>query len=199
MKGMADALCDLGETVSSRTLVLNLLCCLNERYDHLRTWIVGLFLSPTSRRSGMTSSFRSPLRGSRFLPPPHRLSTASVPVGRLSTPHPPLLPLGSHHLIHLPPLALLPAMVEVTIVGTSMVVVAALEAEMVVLARMAHPGHSSATCGSAISLCNSVRHFVAPHRSHCHLILRYLPLCLSAVLGVRLSPHLRLHRRCTGP
>ena len=39
MKGMADSLRDLGEPVSDRTLVLNLLRGLNGRYDNLKTWI----------------------------------------------------------------------------------------------------------------------------------------------------------------
>src|SRR5436190_7160065 len=39
MKGMTDSLRDLGEPVSDRTLVLNLLRGLNGRYDHLKTWI----------------------------------------------------------------------------------------------------------------------------------------------------------------
>jgi hypothetical protein len=41
--GMSASLCDLGEPVSDRTLVLNLLCGLNESYDHLRTWITHSF------------------------------------------------------------------------------------------------------------------------------------------------------------
>jgi hypothetical protein len=39
MKGMADSLRDLGEPIVDRTLVLNLLCGLNPRYDHLKTLI----------------------------------------------------------------------------------------------------------------------------------------------------------------
>ena len=39
MKGMADALTDLGETVPDRTLVLNLLRGMNKRYDHLKTFL----------------------------------------------------------------------------------------------------------------------------------------------------------------
>ena len=39
MKGMADALHDLGCLVPDRVLVLNVLRGLNSTYDHLRTWI----------------------------------------------------------------------------------------------------------------------------------------------------------------
>ena len=39
MKGMADALHDLGCPVLDRVLVLNVLRGLNSTYDHLRTWI----------------------------------------------------------------------------------------------------------------------------------------------------------------
>lgn len=37
MKGMVVALYDLGEPISNRTFILNLLYSLNERYDHLYT------------------------------------------------------------------------------------------------------------------------------------------------------------------
>ena len=37
MKGMADALHDLGCPVSDRVLVLNVLCGLSSTYDHLKT------------------------------------------------------------------------------------------------------------------------------------------------------------------
>ena len=39
MKGMADALHDLGDPVSDRVLVLNVLRGLSSTYDHLKTWI----------------------------------------------------------------------------------------------------------------------------------------------------------------
>jgi hypothetical protein len=39
MKGMADALRDLGEPVSDRTFVLNILQGLNNWYDHLKTFL----------------------------------------------------------------------------------------------------------------------------------------------------------------
>ena len=39
MKGMADSLRDLGEPVPDRTLVLNLLCGLSHRYNHLKALI----------------------------------------------------------------------------------------------------------------------------------------------------------------
>jgi hypothetical protein len=39
MKGMADSLCDLGEPVADRTLVLNLLRGLSPRYGHLKALI----------------------------------------------------------------------------------------------------------------------------------------------------------------
>lgn len=39
MKDMAASLCGLREPISDHTLVLNLLCDLNKRYDHLRTRI----------------------------------------------------------------------------------------------------------------------------------------------------------------
>lgn len=37
MKSMVVALYDLGEPISNRTFILNLLYSLNERYDHLYT------------------------------------------------------------------------------------------------------------------------------------------------------------------
>ena len=39
MKGMADALHDLGDPVSDRVLVLNVLRGLSSTYDHLKSWI----------------------------------------------------------------------------------------------------------------------------------------------------------------
>ena len=39
MKGMADALHNLGCPVPDRVLVLNYLRGLSDTYDHLRTWI----------------------------------------------------------------------------------------------------------------------------------------------------------------
>lgn len=39
MKGMVDALHDLGCPVGDRILVLNVLRSLNDSYGHLRTWI----------------------------------------------------------------------------------------------------------------------------------------------------------------
>jgi hypothetical protein len=39
MIGMVTSLCDLGEPVFDRAFILNLLCGLNEHYDHLHTWI----------------------------------------------------------------------------------------------------------------------------------------------------------------
>ena len=39
MKGMADALHDLGDPVSDRVLVLNVLRGLSSTYDHLKGWI----------------------------------------------------------------------------------------------------------------------------------------------------------------
>ena len=39
MKGMADALCDLGWPVDNRFLVLNIVRGLNDTYSHLKTWI----------------------------------------------------------------------------------------------------------------------------------------------------------------
>jgi hypothetical protein len=39
MKGKADALRDLGEPVSDRTIILNILQGLNKRYDHLKTFL----------------------------------------------------------------------------------------------------------------------------------------------------------------
>jgi hypothetical protein len=47
MKGMADSLRDLGEPIVDRTLVLNLLCGLNPRYDHLKTLIKRIEPFPT--------------------------------------------------------------------------------------------------------------------------------------------------------
>jgi hypothetical protein len=39
MKGMTDDLRALGDTVSDRHLVLNLLQCLNKRFDHMKIFI----------------------------------------------------------------------------------------------------------------------------------------------------------------
>jgi hypothetical protein len=39
MKGMADDLCALGETIIDRHLVLNLLHSLNKRFDHMKIFI----------------------------------------------------------------------------------------------------------------------------------------------------------------
>jgi hypothetical protein len=39
MKGMPDDLCALGETVTNRHLVLNLLQGLNKRFDHMKIFI----------------------------------------------------------------------------------------------------------------------------------------------------------------
>jgi hypothetical protein len=39
MKGMADDLCALGETIIDRHLVLNLLQSLNKRFDHMKIFI----------------------------------------------------------------------------------------------------------------------------------------------------------------
>ena len=39
MKSMADALYDLGDPVSDRVLVLNVLRVLSSTYDHLKSWI----------------------------------------------------------------------------------------------------------------------------------------------------------------
>jgi hypothetical protein len=47
MKGLADSLRDLGEPVADRTLVLNLLCGLSPRYDHLKALIKRTMPFPT--------------------------------------------------------------------------------------------------------------------------------------------------------
>jgi hypothetical protein len=39
MKGMANDLCALGETVTDRHLILNLLQGLNKRFDHMKIFI----------------------------------------------------------------------------------------------------------------------------------------------------------------
>jgi hypothetical protein len=39
MKGMADDLCPLGETITDRHLVLNLLRGLKKRFDHMKIFI----------------------------------------------------------------------------------------------------------------------------------------------------------------
>jgi hypothetical protein len=39
MKGREDSLCDQGEPITVHTLVLNILCGITERYDHLKTFI----------------------------------------------------------------------------------------------------------------------------------------------------------------
>jgi hypothetical protein len=39
MKGMADDLCALGETVTDRHLILNILQVLNRRFDHMKIFI----------------------------------------------------------------------------------------------------------------------------------------------------------------
>jgi hypothetical protein len=46
MKGMVDDLCALGETVTDRHLVLNLLHGLNKRFDHMKIFIKRLQLFP---------------------------------------------------------------------------------------------------------------------------------------------------------
>lgn len=47
MKGVANSLHNLGETVSGHTLVLNLLCALRRRYDHLKALIKRTVLFPS--------------------------------------------------------------------------------------------------------------------------------------------------------
>jgi hypothetical protein len=47
MKGLADSLCDLGEPVADRTLVLNLLCGLSPCYGHLKALIKRTMPFPT--------------------------------------------------------------------------------------------------------------------------------------------------------
>ena len=47
MKGMVDSLCDLGEPVADRTLVLNLLRGLSPRYGHLKALIKRTVSFPT--------------------------------------------------------------------------------------------------------------------------------------------------------
>lgn len=44
---MADSLCDLGEPVTDRTLVLNLLCGLSPQYVHLKALIKQIVPFPT--------------------------------------------------------------------------------------------------------------------------------------------------------
>jgi hypothetical protein len=39
MKGMTDALCDLGEPVPDRIVILNILQGLNQWYNHLKTFL----------------------------------------------------------------------------------------------------------------------------------------------------------------
>jgi hypothetical protein len=59
MKGLADSLCDLGEPVVDRTLVLNLLRGLSPRYGHLKALIKRTVPSPPSMSCGMSFSSRS--------------------------------------------------------------------------------------------------------------------------------------------
>jgi hypothetical protein len=47
MKGMADALGDLGEVIIDRTLVLNVLRGLNAKYDHMKALLKRTRLFPT--------------------------------------------------------------------------------------------------------------------------------------------------------
>jgi hypothetical protein len=47
MKGIVASLSDLGESVSDCMLILNLFHGLNERYDHICTWITRLVLFPS--------------------------------------------------------------------------------------------------------------------------------------------------------
>jgi hypothetical protein len=55
MKGMADSLRDLGEPVTDRTLVLNLLRGLSPRYGHLKALIKRTVPFPTSGREEQAS------------------------------------------------------------------------------------------------------------------------------------------------
>jgi hypothetical protein len=84
MKGVVASLCDLGVLVSDCTLVLDLLCDLNKRYHHLRTWITFdiVCLSP---RSAITSSSRSSPRGHLLASMPLPLSTDPPPGPDLAT------------------------------------------------------------------------------------------------------------------
>jgi hypothetical protein len=47
MKGMTDSLRELSEPIADRTLVLNLLCGLSPRYDHLKALIKMIVPFPT--------------------------------------------------------------------------------------------------------------------------------------------------------
>jgi hypothetical protein len=56
MIGMANDLRALGETITDRHLVLNLLQGLNKKYDHMKTFIMGRSPFPPSTSSATTSN-----------------------------------------------------------------------------------------------------------------------------------------------
>jgi hypothetical protein len=78
MKGMADDLHALGETITDRHLVLNLLQGLNKRFDHMKILSSGYSCSTPSTLSATTSNSRRSSWTTRWPKnkPPH------------STPHP---------------------------------------------------------------------------------------------------------------
>jgi hypothetical protein len=61
MKQMADDLYNLNGNVEDYTLVLNNLCGLNKKYNHVKAYLKRFDPSPPSTTSAMTFFWRSPL------------------------------------------------------------------------------------------------------------------------------------------
>lgn len=189
MKGVADALRDFDELVPTVPSSSTSFVASTSATTTCKLGLCDMFRSPPSKRFETTSSLHSSLRGPRFPLPHSRLSTTSVLAGRLRVLHPSLQPVGPHRRVLLSPLALLSTMVGATIVGTSVVVEATLEAEVTVLASVVCPSISLYNPWTVqITMWPTI---APPVVSPC--TLSFHPLMVQSVL---LGPSLWLHRCC---
>jgi hypothetical protein len=112
MKGMADSLCDLGELVADRTLVLNLLCGLSPGYNHMKALIKRTVSFPTFHAvrnelllEDLTMETKAPTLAPTLYAPPggQAPSGGQAPrppsTGALTRP-PPVVPCGSLFSFH---------------------------------------------------------------------------------------------------
>jgi hypothetical protein len=99
MKGMVDALRNLGKLLSDRTLVLNILRGLNKRYNHLKTFLKLVIPSPSFHGvhndlmlEDITMGIEATSDGQQSCPPPSVAPHATSLGG--PCPLPPLVAVG---------------------------------------------------------------------------------------------------------
>jgi hypothetical protein len=169
MKGMADSLRNLDEHVSNRTLVLNLLCGLNRRYDHLKSFI---------KRSISFPSFHYVCN--ELLPEKLNLdtkcptsTTALYDASSAGQPPRPPTPVGLLHALLPPPLLLIRLPTPATVADPARAIMGVMALPMVasLVAITALSGRPSTTPRWKPSPCSQARPWVLPrcvhHSWHC--------------------------------